>query len=87
GSKSIYYHRLLASDIIKCNFKYCVTFGKYTFYLVEELKKMGYKNVLHFSTHREIASFLKEKAKKDWLIFLKGSRNMELEKVIDFLNN
>ncbi|MCM8786727.1 MAG: UDP-N-acetylmuramoyl-tripeptide--D-alanyl-D-alanine ligase [Candidatus Omnitrophica bacterium] len=87
GNKSIYYHRLLAADVIKCNFKYCIMFGKYTFYLFEQLKKMGYKNALYFSTHKEIASFLKEKAKKDWLIFLKGSRNMELEKVIEFLYN
>lgn len=87
GDKSIYYHRLLAKDILKCNFEYCLAIGKYTFFLIEQLRKMGYKNAFHFSSHKQIAFFIKEKAEKDWLIFLKGSRNMELEKVLDFLNN
>lgn len=85
GGKSIYYHKLLAYDIIKSKFDYCLTMGDYAFHLRERLKELGYRRVFHFFSHQEIARFIHGKAKKGWLIFLKGSRKMELEKVIDLL--
>jgi UDP-N-acetylmuramoyl-tripeptide--D-alanyl-D-alanine ligase len=85
GEKSIYYHKMLAKPIIKTGFKYCLLMGEFSRYLKEELKKLGYKNVFHFSSHKKIAQFIKKNAKEDYLIFLKGSRKMELEKVISFL--
>lgn len=85
GEKSIYYHKILASTLIRAGIKYCLLMGKFTFYLKEELKRMGYKKVFHFSSHKKVAQFIKKNAKKDFLIFLKGSRKMELEKIIAFL--
>ncbi len=86
GSRSSYYHRRLAFQIFKTNFDYCLTFGKYTQITNKQLKDLGCKNVLHFSCQQAIADFLKEKLNsKKYLIFLKGSRGMELEKVLKFL--
>jgi UDP-N-acetylmuramoyl-tripeptide--D-alanyl-D-alanine ligase len=90
GDKTIYYHRSLASSIIKNGFDYCLTFGQHSWHLHDQLKKSGYRNTKHFSSHKSIAQFINKKAgalkaKKRYLIFLKGSRKMELEKVIDYL--
>ncbi|UCC94588.1 MAG: hypothetical protein JSW40_07195, partial [Candidatus Omnitrophota bacterium] len=106
GKKSIYYHRVLANEILKTKFDYVLTMGEYTPYLKEKLKELGYRRAFHFSSHKEIAQFIKEKVpilsphpskkfstsssqnpkeRRKCLIFLKGSRKMELGKVIDFL--
>ncbi len=88
GKKSIYYHRQLAQHIAKNDFDYCLTFGKYTLHLKDRLKRLGYEKTFHFPSQKAIAAFIKKKfrdSKKRYLIFLKASRKMELEKVIDYL--
>jgi UDP-N-acetylmuramoyl-tripeptide--D-alanyl-D-alanine ligase len=90
GKKSIYYHKLLASSIIKNNIDYCLTIGDHTVHLSNRLKELGYPGAFHFSSHSSIARFISKKAEREnplkrYLIFLKGSRKMELEKVIDYL--
>lgn len=91
GKKSRYYHEQLASQIIEGNWEWCLTLGRYSFYLKEKLKQLGYRHTLHFYSHRDIARFINKKigasknVKKRYLIFLKGSRKMELEKVRDYL--
>ena len=90
GDKTIHYHRLLASSIIKNGFDYCLTLGEYSWYLYDQLKRGGYRKAHHFTSHKAIAQFINKragglKARKRYLIFLKGSRKMELEKVIDYL--
>jgi len=91
GQKSVYYHRQLASQIIKAGCDYCLSFGRHTLHLKERLKELGYKKAFHFDSHQGIADFINEKQGvlnrgKRCLIFLKGSRSMELEKVVDYLN-
>jgi len=90
GDKSVYYHQSLASSIIKNGFDYCLTFGEHAKHLHEQLKKSGYRKAHHFTSHKAIAQFINKRAgglkeRKRYLIFLKGSRKMELEKVIDYL--
>jgi len=90
GKKSMYYHRSIAPSIIKNGFDYCLTLGEHALHLNDELKKSGYRRAVHFVSHQDIAHFINNKAKtaqqrKRYLIFLKGSRKMELEKVIDYL--
>jgi UDP-N-acetylmuramoyl-tripeptide--D-alanyl-D-alanine ligase len=86
GEKTIFYHQQLAKDIMRSRFDYVLTLGDCTPYLNEKLNNFGHKGVFHFSSHKEIASFIKKKAKKRYVVFLKGSRKIELEKVISFLN-
>ena len=91
GKKSRYYHELLAGQIRRGKFDYCLTLGEHTQYLMRKLKDSGYKKAFHFPSHKAIAQFINKrigrslKDKKRYLIFLKGSRNMELEKVIKYL--
>ena len=87
GKKSEYYHRALARDIISTNFDYVFTFGEYMAHLKDRLKTLGYNKVHHCVSHDEIARFIEEKAVAGQLIFLKGSRRMALEKVIDSLSH
>ncbi len=91
GRKGPDYHAALATAVIRNNFAYCITLGRLTPYLRERLKKLGYKKSFHFTSHRAAAGFinkvtgLTKESKKRYLIFLKGSRNMELEKVLTHL--
>ena len=91
GEKSRYYHELLAKQIIRSKFEYCLSLGENTLYLNRKLKSLGYKKAFHFPSHKTVAQFINQKigssfkAKKRYLIFLKGSRKMELEKLIKYL--
>lgn len=91
GKKSRYYHELLAGQIIRNNFDCCLTLGEYTIHLKKKLRSLGYRKAFHFPSHKAIAQFinkkvgLNSKSKKRYLIFLKGSRKMELENVIKYL--
>ena len=91
GPKSAYYHRQLARQIVAGKFEYCLMLGKLTLHLKDSLTKLGYRNALVFSSPQEVSRFIADKfsskkgLKKRYLIFLKGSRKMELEKVVDYL--
>lgn len=85
GKRTVYYHRLLAPQIIAAGFSYCLAMGSHTVYLVEKLRELGYRHAYHFSSHQDVARFIKKTVKKRNLIFLKGSRKMELEKIMDFM--
>jgi UDP-N-acetylmuramoyl-tripeptide--D-alanyl-D-alanine ligase len=86
GAKSVYYHRNLASQIAKTDCQYCLTYGACAKIINKQLKKINYQNAFHFSSHKKIAFFLKKKLKnRNYLIFLKGSRKMQLEKVVKYL--
>lgn len=91
GKKSLYYHQSLAPQVIKSKFDYCLTFGNYSRHLQKKLLKLGYRRAFHFSSHRDLASFINKninknhRLKQSYLVFLKGSRKMELEKVISHL--
>jgi UDP-N-acetylmuramoyl-tripeptide--D-alanyl-D-alanine ligase len=91
GDKSIYYHKSLAGSIIKSQCAYCLTIGDEARYLNEELRARGGVKAFHFFSHKDIADFIKKETRRGnegrdkYLIFLKGSRKMELEKVIEEL--
>lgn len=91
GKKSRYYHLLLAGQVLAGKFQYCLTFGKDSFCLHEELRRKGYNNAFHFSSHSSIADFIGRKTAaagkrdKKYLVFLKGSRAIGLEKIADLI--
>ena len=85
GKKSKYFHTHLADFLLKSNFEYILTLGNFSSLLTQHLKEKGFKRAYQFDSHKEIACFLKKIVdKKKYLIFVKGSRNMEMEKVIDY---
>lgn len=89
GTSSVYYHKALAVDIVRVEFDYVLTMGEYTVHLKDRLKEMGYNKVFHFSSHKDAAKFIKDKVnsgkKGKYMVFLKGSRKIGLEKVMNFL--
>ncbi|MDD5194351.1 MAG: UDP-N-acetylmuramoyl-tripeptide--D-alanyl-D-alanine ligase [Candidatus Omnitrophica bacterium] len=87
GKGSPVYHQALAQHVIENGFEYCLAIGQYTPYLIERLKKLKFRNAYHFSSLKALASCINEKAERGWLIFLKGSRRMELEKVLLLLDD
>lgn len=85
GKKSKYFHTHLADFLLKSNFEYILTLGNFSSLLTQHLKEKGFKRAYQFDSHKKIACFLKKIVdKKRYLIFVKGSRNMEMEKVIDY---
>tara|TARA_B100000315_G_scaffold238409_1_gene256179 strand:+ start:2140 stop:3495 length:1356 start_codon:yes stop_codon:yes gene_type:complete len=91
GKKSAYYHESLAGELIKNKIDYCLTLGSQTVFLNRKLSKLGYKNAKHFTSLESIAKFINDKfkakpeLKKSYLLFLKGSRNIGLEKILKFI--
>lgn len=91
GAKTAYYHRRLAPYLIKSGADWCLTLGHYTPYLNAALKKLGYRRALHFPSQRALAEFIRSRiqqrknTEQTCVIFLKGSRKLELEKVLDYL--
>jgi len=91
GRRSIHYHRQLAPYLIKANFDYCLTLGSHSRQLKRSLSELGYRGAFHFSSHRDLAGFINKKVysrvnnNQPYLLFLKGSRKMELEKIIPHL--
>ena len=56
------------------------------------LQREGYADVYHFDSHAAIADFIKkisaaDQGREKFLVLLKGSRRMELEKVIGYLKD
>jgi len=85
GKRSSYYHSLLAKPIIESNFDYVLSLGNFSLYLNNRLKNLGYKAAYHFNSHQEIAEFLRKIVKRrKYLVFVKGSRIMRMEKVIEY---
>ncbi len=90
GPRSPLYHSGLSRDIIKNDIAYCLLLGEAMRALEKRLKACGYKNVVHFDSHEEAARFaqkLTAGAPGDYLLFLKGSRRMQLEKIAQFLRD
>ena len=91
GQNSLSYHSSLAKEIISNKFDYCLTLGEHSYYLRQRLCDLGFRNAHHFSSHKDIALFINREIlssvdnNKRCLIFLKGSRNMKLEKVVNYL--
>lgn len=86
GNRSIYYHRLLAKDILKTGFDQVFAIGEYVKYTCDALKTLGYDKVTHCLNHKDIADLIShDKKSEKRLIFLKGSRSMQLEKVVEYI--
>ncbi len=91
GPKSALYHKMLAPELIKNRFDCCLTFGRDSAYLQEQLRSLGFRQAFHLSSYRAIARFIKLRSRQRGnradacLVFLKGSRKMGLEKVLEYL--
>lgn len=83
GTTSEFYHRQLAQYILKAGFRYILLKGEDIKFTYDELVSLGSKNVYFFSSHRDIAKFILRYVPQGSLAFIKGSRAMEMERIIE----
>ena len=82
GKKTAYYHKRISKDILKAGVDYLLIMGKYSLYLEKEIKKKGFKDVSYFSSYEGIVDFLKNLSSQEYLVFIKGSRSLKMERII-----
>lgn len=80
GESSETEHRNLGALVHDYGFDLILLCGKDMYYAAEEAP-----GSLYFESRSDLAAFLKENNLEDWLILIKGSRGMGLEKVVDFI--
>ncbi len=81
GNLSEKIHRDLAKEINKIKPTLVLTLGKMMRFTSEELNV----NNQHFTNIRSLLSFLKKMDFNDSVIFVKGSRGMKMERVVNFI--
>lgn len=85
GLESENIHYDLIFNMLDYDISGIFTFGKYCDLVVHELKQKGYNNIFWFKRHKDLANSLKNNLKKGDYCLLKGSRGMQMEKVLGYL--
>jgi len=82
-SESIHYNLLMG--MLEYNISGIFTVGKICDTVVHDLKQRGYDNIFWFKQHESLAKSLKDFLKKGDYCLIKGSRGMQMEKVLGYL--
>ena len=82
-SESIHYDLLM--NMLDYDISGIFTVGKICDLVVHDIKQKGYDNIFWFKQHESLAKSLKEFLKKGDFCLLKGSRGMQMEKVLGYL--
>jgi len=82
-SESIHYNLIM--NMLDFDISGIFTVGKICDTVVHDLKQRGYDNIYWYKRHESLAKSLKEYLKKGDYCLLKGSRGMQMEKVLGFL--
>jgi len=85
GLKSDELHRNLFLNLLDDKIDGIFTFGKACAKALQLIKEMGFANAHSFDSHEELAKKLKDYLKPGDIILLKGSRGMQIEKVLAYL--
>lgn len=86
GKFEEYFHRDVGKKIGKMNFDYLIGVGKASRYIVEEAAKlMGNKRCFLTGNESEVYPIIKSLLSKDSVLFIKGSRSVRLDKLVDKL--
>jgi len=83
------FHRMIGSSVARSNCDGLITFGELSKHTLAEAKALGMRRdrLWHCSTHDEIAGLLKKITKSGDVVLLKGSRSMQIEKVLQKLKD
>ena len=90
GKDSEKLHRQAGKMISKAEeIDYLITFGEEAKYISDEALKNNFSKdkVFHFSEKDKIIEFIKEIIKQDDVVLVKGSRGMEMEKIVEKIIN
>lgn len=86
GRDTIQFHFELGSYLAGKTYDELITYGPLSKYIYEgTLHKNSDKKYHHMDTHEAVVTYLKPFLKKDCAVLFKGSRGMELDKIIDGL--
>ena len=85
GNQSEFYHRKIAEEIIKRGITSLYTYGQKARVTGDALREAGHTSVFNFLDIDELVNSLRKEVKIGDIILVKGSRNMELEEVINEL--
>jgi len=82
-SESIHYNLIM--NMLDYNISGVFSVGKICDTVVHDLKQRGYNNIFWFKNHKSLAKSLKDFLRKGDYCLLKGSRGMQMEKVLGYL--
>lgn len=85
GLESETYHNELFFRFLEYDIDGIFAFGRECSFAAKELKAKGFENVFWFSTHEDLAKELNKFLKKGDHLLIKGSRGMQMEKVLGYL--
>lgn len=88
GEKSKHFHREIGKLIPQSDIDLLLTFGNLSEFIAQSAKdsNMNKTKILSFSDRGEVISYLSKNLCDGDLLLVKGSRKMELEKVVDALS-
>ena len=81
GERSIEYHKILGAYIINKNIDAVFAYGNFAKYIVQEMENAVFFHQFYSKKSTLIAE-LKEYLQDNDIIYLKGSRSMEMENII-----
>lgn len=78
-------HQDLMFNLLEYNVDGIFTLGELTSIAAGLLRERGYQNIFNFNSHDELGKSLKEYMRPGDIVLIKGSRGMQMEKVMAFL--
>jgi len=87
GQESITFHKKAGQFIADAKADLLVTLGSYGKYVSHGANDKGLVNTVGFADHNEAADYLLANMHHGDVVFVKGSRGMEMEKILDKLCN
>ena len=82
GKKSKAMHKSIGKMVASAPVKALITIGEFSSFISRAAKKCGMNKTYHAQSHEEAARILQRLARPGDVILLKGSRGMQMEKII-----
>ena len=78
-------HRKIGGDLVKNKFDVLITFGNLAKFIAEDAKAAGLNKIYVSDTHEQAAEYLRKILTEGDTILFKGSRGMQMEKIIELI--
>lgn len=86
GKDSETYHREVGKLCVELGIDLCLFYGKHMLYAYQTCKELG-GNCLFFEDHKELLGWLIKNLRENAVILFKGSRGMQMERLVEGLMN
>jgi UDP-N-acetylmuramoyl-tripeptide--D-alanyl-D-alanine ligase len=85
GLESVPLHEEIILELLNYDIAGIFTLGNDSKIAADLLREKGYEHIYSFSTHEDLAIALKKFIKSNDIVLLKGSRGMQMEKVLSYI--